>query len=72
MIVLLFLYFSSRIKHIKIEFNKECVKVGKETFNSMDELIVFYRERMPISMLHEPVFLAEEVLPRGKQLIIPL
>ena len=54
-----------RVKHIKLEFDKDIIKVGKESFNSLPEMIKFYQNSVPVSLVNEPVFLTQEVDSQG-------
>ena len=54
-----------RVKHIKLEFDKDSVKVGKESFNSLSEMTKFYKTSVPVSLVTEPVFLVEEIDSQG-------
>ncbi|XP_063694936.1 uncharacterized protein LOC134826485 [Bolinopsis microptera] len=56
----------TKVKHIKLEFDKDSVKVGKESFNSLSEMIKFYKTSVPVSLVTEPVFLVEEIDSQGQ------
>ena len=57
--------FHCRVKHIKLEFDRSTIKVGKESFNSLPEMINFYQNSVPVSLAKEPVFLSREVDSQG-------
>ena len=51
----------NKIKHIKLDVQKEYIKVGKESFLNISELIQFYREQSPVSQTVSSVFLQNEI-----------
>ncbi|KAL5257063.1 hypothetical protein ACHWQZ_G012101 [Mnemiopsis leidyi] len=59
--VILSVKVHTKVKHIKLEFDRDTVKVGKESFNSLPEMMTFYQNSVPVSLVKEPVFLAREI-----------
>lgn len=52
---------SYRIKHFKVDEADGLVKVGKESFSSLEEMISFYQSTSPVSQHVAPVYLKEEL-----------